>query len=181
VSDDQLWQDFVNRYGPGGKGDPPEPEKPTAKPAGRPAPRGKPADRSLTADDTDAWNSFLTDYSTETVALNLPPRQEEVPESAPRPPKPDRRDRTDYDRRIDLHGLTRRAAKELLDQRLFEARLMGLENLLVITGRGLHSDVGPVLKLWLPEWAARQADGAPLRCEEADAKIGGPGAFLVWV
>ena len=130
----------------------------------------------MTADDTDAWQAFVTDF--EAPAVPPPPPLRPPPRADP---APERRDRTDYDRRVDLHGLTRRAAAELLDRRLLEARLMGLENLLVITGRGLHSAGGPVLRLWLPEWAARQADGAPLRCEEADAAIGGAGAFLLWV
>ena len=114
------------------------------------------------------------------ACLAEPERKRRRPEPRAEP-RPERRDRTDYDRRVDLHGLSRRAAAELLDRRLLEARLMGLENLLVITGRGLHSQGGPVLRLWLPEWAARQADGAPLRCEQADPEIGGAGAFLLGV
>lgn len=131
----------------------------------------------LSADDTATWAAFTAEFEAtpDRTTSHQPVVEEELPPVEPR------RDRTDYDRRVDLHGLTRRRAAELLDRRLLEARLLGLEDLLVITGRGLHSASGPVLRLWLPEWAKRQADGAPLRCIEAPGEIGGAGAWIVSV
>ncbi len=59
--------------------------------------------------------------------------------------------------------------------------MQGHRVLLVVTGRGLHSDGGPVLADWMPGWAAAHAPGAPLRCEAAPMEAGGPGAWFLFV
>ena len=219
MSDDELWNDFQRRFGPGGSGDPapkptpasgPRPKKSTAAPeaalsaddadawarytAGfaaptppqpvpakdRPAPRA-PAAPALSADDTNAWAAFVSDLATGSVEIPEEPEALPPPPPPVAPPVPAAHRPMEFDRRVDLHGKTRQAAAALLGQRLMEARMLGLETLLVVTGKGLHSQQGPVLRDWLPQWARQQADGAPLRCEPAAASQGGSGAWMLWV
>ena len=84
------------------------------------------------------------------------------------------------ERRVDLHGLTAPEARRELVSELQDAVAEGVRCVLVIHGRGLHSESGPVLRdgvlAWLttPPLAARVMAFA-----SALPRDGGPGASYV--
>lgn len=84
------------------------------------------------------------------------------------------------EREVDLHGRAAREARALLVRALDAARRAGERCVLVIHGRGLHSESGAVLRSALPEWL-QQAPLANLVLAFASAKParGGAGATLV--
>jgi DNA-nicking Smr family endonuclease len=78
--------------------------------------------------------------------------------------------------RLDLHGLTRASALEILQRFIVQAQLRGHEWILVITGKG--NDENPVtLRKLLPQWLDQisQVGGYAL----AKPKDGGSGAYYV--
>lgn len=83
--------------------------------------------------------------------------------------------------RLDLHGRTREEARPALEKFLADARLAGHRCVLVVTGRGLHSDnaVG-VLKQSVQQWLTQ---GRPARLVlafcSARPEDGGTGALYV--
>jgi DNA-nicking Smr family endonuclease len=113
-----------------------------------------------------------------------PERDAEAADGSPRRRRRGARrsgDKSRPDRTLDLHHRTREQARELLRAALAELRARGGGTLLVITGRGLHSEGGPVLKEWLVTWARQEAPGAPLDLRPARIKHGGAGAFYIRV
>lgn len=82
---------------------------------------------------------------------------------------------------LDLHGLTKDAAKPALEKFINDARVAGHRCVLVVTGRGLHSeDSIPVLKQGVQAWLTH---GRPSRqvlafCS-ARPEDGGTGAVYV--
>jgi DNA-nicking Smr family endonuclease len=91
-----------------------------------------------------------------------------------------RDDRVAPDAELDLHGHTAAAAAVALDAAVARAAAEGRRCLLVVHGRGLRSDAGPVLKeeviarLQAPPLAGRVVAFAT-----APAGLGGGGALLV--
>jgi DNA-nicking Smr family endonuclease len=61
---------------------------------------------------------------------------------------------------IDLHGMTRAAARAELVAALHDAIAAGQRCVLVVHGRGMRSDAGPVLRDALPAWLAEPPHGA---------------------
>ena len=53
---------------------------------------------------------------------------------------------------LDLHGLVKEDAKTTLNNFIQNSHAMGYRSLLIIHGRGLKSDVGPVLKEGVVKW-----------------------------
>ncbi len=84
------------------------------------------------------------------------------------------------DSEIDLHGLDRRNARFALRAALHEAHAEGERCVRVVHGRGLHSELGPVLKEALVEWLGEPPLG-PLVMAFASAPShdGGSGATYV--
>ncbi len=82
---------------------------------------------------------------------------------------------------LDLHGMTRQEAKQAVFDFLVTARRRSLRCLLVITGRGRHSqDKEPVLKTALTEWLTGKKLGRHvLAFCSARPHDGGAGAFYV--
>jgi DNA-nicking Smr family endonuclease len=82
---------------------------------------------------------------------------------------------------IDLHGMTREEARDMLDSFLSRSRVAGKRCVLIVHGRGLHSkDQVPVLKDALKRWlsTARFSDHV-LAFATARPHDGGPGAVYV--
>jgi len=81
---------------------------------------------------------------------------------------------------IDLHGLDQREARQAVRRAVLEAFEAGVRCLLVIHGRGSHSEAGAVLKPALARWL--EAPPAGLRvmafCSAA-SRDGGAGASYV--
>jgi DNA-nicking Smr family endonuclease len=71
-----------------------------------------------------------------------------------------RRGEIEPDVEIDLHGMTRAAARAELVAALRDAISAGQRCLLVVHGRGTRSTAGPVLRDALPGWLAEAPHGA---------------------
>ena len=81
---------------------------------------------------------------------------------------------------LDLHGLDRRNARFALRAALREAHSEGHRCVRVVHGRGLHSELGPVLKESLMEWLAEPPLGALIMAfASAPPEEGGTGATRV--
>lgn len=75
---------------------------------------------------------------------------------------------------LDLHGLRREEARRALGAGLRDALAAGMRCVLVVHGRGLRSEAGPVLRDALPEWLAERPHGAAvLAFASADDRRGG--------
>lgn len=91
-----------------------------------------------------------------------------------------KRGETPPESELDLHGLDRRDARFALRAALREAHAEGQRCVRIVHGRGLHSDLGPVLKESLVGWLAEPPLGALiLAFASAPARDGGPGATYV--
>ena len=82
---------------------------------------------------------------------------------------------------LDLHGMTRDAARTAVDRFLSESRREGRRCVLLVHGRGLHSeDSLPVLKAQLPNWLQQGRMGKlVLAFCTAKPEHGGAGALYV--
>lgn len=85
------------------------------------------------------------------------------------------------DATLDLHGMFLEEAREKLESFLHSSINQGLRCLLVITGKGSHSDSNAItIKSKLCEWLYHSNySGDIVRCISASAKHGGSGAFYV--
>ena len=91
-----------------------------------------------------------------------------------------RRGEVRVERRIDLHGLTAAEARRELTAELREAFSAGERCALVVHGRGLHSESGPVLKGGVVDWLMAPPLAALLMAfASALPRDGGPGASYV--
>ena len=91
-----------------------------------------------------------------------------------------RRGEVRLERRIDLHGLNAAEARRELTAELREAFSAGERCVLVVHGRGLHSESGPVLKDGVVDWLVTPPLAAfVLAFASALPRDGGPGASYV--
>jgi DNA-nicking Smr family endonuclease len=91
-----------------------------------------------------------------------------------------RRGEVDVERRLDLHGMTAAEARRALGAALREAASAGARCVLVVHGRGLHSEGGAVLKGGVVEWlTAPPIAGLVLAFASALPRDGGAGASYV--
>ncbi|MEE2961014.1 MAG: Smr/MutS family protein [Myxococcota bacterium] len=84
-------------------------------------------------------------------------------------------------RKLDLHGFTLSEAFRLLQRFLFDARRDGERCVLIITGKGQHSEFSHGrLRDHVPEWLSKEKLGAQsLAFTSAPTQLGGTGALLV--
>lgn len=82
--------------------------------------------------------------------------------------------------RLDLHGLSREAARERLQAFLQSCYEKGLRHVLVITGKGGRDGAPGILRQNVPEWL-EEAPLRPivLRYEFARRRHGGEGALYI--
>jgi len=86
----------------------------------------------------------------------------------------------DFDRHLDLHGSNSAEARHLVTDELKNASAAGERCVLIIHGRGLHSEEGPVLKAAVIEWLAAPPLAAHIMAFSSAPKAdGGPGATAV--
>jgi DNA-nicking Smr family endonuclease len=91
-----------------------------------------------------------------------------------------RRGEQRVEERIDLHGLTAPEARRELESELQDAFAAGVRCVLVIHGRGLHSDTGPVLRDGVVGWlTGGRLAALVLAFASAQPRDGGPGASYV--
>lgn len=84
------------------------------------------------------------------------------------------------EQRLDLHGMGQAEGRRAVAEALTRAWERGRRCLLVVHGRGLHSEGEPVLKSSLPEWLAEAPHGPRVQAfVTAPRKLGGAGATLV--
>lgn len=81
---------------------------------------------------------------------------------------------------LDLHGLTVDAALAKVRFFLDDGRFHGLQTLLLITGKGLHSSEGPVLRQAVERLLA-QLTGQVVEWGPAPRRLGGDGALVVFL
>lgn len=82
---------------------------------------------------------------------------------------------------LDLHGLTREEALEALPLFLRSAQKKGQKAVLVITGKGNHSPVEPVLHQAVASWLREAGRGIVLEFAPAPREMGGSGAYVVFL
>ena len=83
------------------------------------------------------------------------------------------------ERTLDLHGFSRDGARQALKSFVATGRREGLRLLLVVTGRGLHSKEGPVLRDQVPSWLRMDCADDVHDLAKAPTSLGGEGALLV--
>ena len=95
-------------------------------------------------------------------------------------------------RSIDLHGYSLNEANKAIESFINEAFLQNINKLIVVTGKGLHSenekdpyvskDLG-ILKYSVPEFISNNSNLMSMINEITDAKIddGGSGAFYIFL
>ena len=105
---------------------------------------------------------------------------ETVSQAAPRRIRQVARGQLKPEAELDLHGLT--AAEAVAKVRFFlqDARYRGLQTLLIITGKGLHSGDGPVLRQAV-EKLLTQMHELVLEWGVAPRRYGGDGAVVVFL
>lgn len=85
------------------------------------------------------------------------------------------------DAELDLHGLDRSKARERVRYFLENARHHGLQTVLIITGAGLHSPEGPVLRTEIEKFLAEQGRLWAVEWGRAPRRYGGEGALVVFM
>lgn len=135
----------------------------------------------LTPEDKKLWDS-VTESITPTNARTHAMRISAIsPIVAPKDRLPLKHPvKRDYQRRIDLHSLTKAEAFALLSQKLPQFQEIGIKKILVITGKG-ENDEG-ALKVKVPLWLESSNFNQIVRTYEvADRKNGGEGALFVYL
>lgn len=83
---------------------------------------------------------------------------------------------------LDLHGCTRSEVVPKMTYFLQNAQMLGLETVLVVTGRGLHSEGGePVLRSEAECYLGANTDGLVTEWSRAPKEYGGEGALILFV
>ncbi|NVO00706.1 MAG: Smr/MutS family protein [Geobacteraceae bacterium] len=87
--------------------------------------------------------------------------------------------RIDYE--LDLHGLTKDEALESLDLFIKGACRRGQKAVMVITGKGLHSPVEPVIRNAVEKWLSNEGKQMVSEFFSPPREMGGDGAFAVFI
>lgn len=82
---------------------------------------------------------------------------------------------------LDLHGLLRDEALFRLEHFISSAASKGLPAVLVITGKGMNSPDGPVLRRAVEHWLREEGTGRVAEFAPAPRDKGGSGAFVVFL
>lgn len=82
---------------------------------------------------------------------------------------------------LDLHGFQREAAIAQLDRFIVNAWARGMESVLVITGKGMNSPEGPVLRGEVEGWLRGRGNQMVSEFCAAPRDKGGDGAFVVFL
>jgi DNA-nicking Smr family endonuclease len=91
-----------------------------------------------------------------------------------------RRGEVPVDLRVDLHGLVEKEARRRLAAEIERAQAAGLRCVLVVHGRGLHSEGPAVLREGVSEWlTAAPLAGRVMAFASARSEDGGSGASYV--
>jgi DNA-nicking Smr family endonuclease len=147
-------------------------DRQTGKPAGKKAVKaGKVEEDTPSSQKVDPLTAWVRIYG-------IPDKDAEIAEAAVSPSKRRRRLRAKKaDAVLDLHGLTRDEAWVALEEFFHTGQQQELEKLLIIHGKGIHSEKDAVLKRTVRDFIERcQFAG---ESGQGDAADGGSGA--TWV
>jgi len=130
----------------------------------------------ISKEDLEVWNKFLSQTNTvEDKDQKLHPNN---PSSSS----------NSFDFRIDLHGYTIDEAFQKIDQLMHNAEEKKIKKILVITGKGLHSnkDQDPyaskdltLLKYAVPDYLQKNFSKKIVSIEPSPIKLGGEGSMIV--
>jgi DNA-nicking Smr family endonuclease len=82
---------------------------------------------------------------------------------------------------LDLHGFLKDEALMRLERFVTAASNGGQQAVLVITGKGINSPEGPVLKGAVAEWLRKKGKALVAEFSPAPGALGGSGAFVVFL
>jgi DNA-nicking Smr family endonuclease len=82
---------------------------------------------------------------------------------------------------LDLHGFLRDEALFRLEHFISSSAAKGFPAVLVITGKGVNSPDGPVLRRAVDHWLREQGKGMVAEFAPAPRDKGGSGAFVVFL
>ncbi len=82
---------------------------------------------------------------------------------------------------LDLHGHMRESALLKLERFIATAYEHGQKAVLVITGKGINSPEGPVLRGAVAAWLQKKGKGMVAEFAAAPRELGGSGAFVVFL
>lgn len=138
----------------------------------------------------DSENEILTDDELFLSAMNglnvdfkddfdLP---EEQGKAIPRRMKQVKQGRLKPESKLDLHGCTRAEVIPKIKNFLKNAQMLGMETVLVVTGRGLHSEGGePVLRNEVECYLNSNSDGLVAEWNRSPKEYGGEGALILFI
>ncbi|MDO3377023.1 Smr/MutS family protein [Geoalkalibacter halelectricus] len=150
--------------------------------AGNPA-----AEDDLSAGSTAALSDedealFLEALGTlDRTFVDAVPEPPTPPQASPRRMRELARGRRRPEAELDLHGLDRLRARERVRHFLDNSRFHGLSTVLVITGRGLHSDEEPVLRSELERFLEEEGRTWAVEWGRAPRRYGGEGALVIFL
>lgn len=84
-------------------------------------------------------------------------------------------------RQLDLHGFSRDEALQLLSDFIVKAYHEGREAVLIITGKGINSPEGPVLRGAVDAWLRTEGKSVVSEFQPAPRTHGGKGAFVAFL
>jgi len=108
-----------------------------------------------------------------------PPRDAGAQKEDAQVPRQEKRADLPVQAKLDVHGKTAEEARRLVRQFIDASAREGKEKVLIIHGKGLHSDGPAVLPLVVREELERHPRAG--RMEKASIRDGGSGALIVYV
>lgn len=127
------------------------------------------------ADFLDAMRELRVDFQDEIPVAPAPPQ------TSARRERQLRRGQLSPEAELDLHGLTRDAAREKVRFFLADARFQGLRTVLIITGRGHGSAGEPVLRNEVERLLRSEVGASVLEWTVAPRRFGGAGALVAFL
>lgn len=118
--------------------------------------------------------------SVEKVFKDEWPDDEPVKKAVPRRMKQVERGQLKLEAKLDLHGLTVDEASAKVGFFLRDVSYQGLQTVVIITGKGLHSSDGPVLRQAIEQLLNQQREHV-LEWGVAPRRFGGDGALIVFL
>jgi DNA-nicking Smr family endonuclease len=106
--------------------------------------------------------------------------EDEGKKAAPRRMKQVERGQVKPEDELDLHGMTAEEAADRVKIFLQRAVFNGLKTVRIVTGKGLHSDDGPVLRTVVERVLNHQRDQV-VEWGSAPRRMGGDGALIVFL
>lgn len=135
---------------------------------------------NASADHYSDQDEFLA--ALDRIDSSLPePAEDRSGSAKPRRMKQVRQRKLAPEATLDLHGTTRNEALQKLPHFLDNARFHGFSTLLVVTGKGLHSEEGPVLRQAVETYLDGPGRKLVREWGPAPRNYGGDGALILFL